>query len=249
MQPELLKQTLQNEFIRRKNINPAYSMRAFSKYLGIGIASLSDCFQDKRQISKRNTEKILEKLEISPEKKALILNEQKKSRAKIQEEIKRLELEEDQFQVISDWYHSAICELAHIKGHKADTKWIADKLGISSVEVKMALERLERLGLLKVKRGKLSRDTTPIKTTTDIPSSAIRKSHKQIFEMANHSIENDSVDKRHFWSMVMAIDPEQIPKAKEMLIKAGRKISKTLESGKPKEIYALSIGLFPLKKR
>lgn len=245
MQSEVLKEILKKEYVKRNNINPAYSMRAFSNYLGIGIASLSDCFNDKRQLSKRNSEKIIDKLELSPEQRDAILN----FKPKEEEGINQLELAEDQFQVISDWYHSAIMELALVKGQKSAPEWIANKLGISKLEVEMALKRLERLGLLTKRNGKLSRKTKPVKTTTDIPSSAIRKHHKQIFEMAKVSIENDPVDKRHFWSIVMAINPKQIPKAKEMLIKAGRRICKTLETGTPKEVYALNTGLFPLKKR
>ena len=54
----------------------------------------------------------------------------------------------DAFQVISDWYHLAIVELANTPDFRGEPYGIARSLGISVVEARAALERLLRLGML-----------------------------------------------------------------------------------------------------
>ncbi len=245
---EFCKRILEREYGRRKERNPAYSMRAFSKYLGIGIASVSDCLAGKRNLSKRSIEKVIAKLELSPAEEDVIRTETKENLKRTEIEIEKLKLKEDIFKVISDWYHFAILELSFVEGHSAKEAWIAKRLGITVDQTTLAIERLENLGFLKIRGGKLIKLAPPITTTENIPSSALRKSHKQLLEIATDSIENYPVEERHFRSITMAIDSDNFKKAEEMMIKYSRKICKVLETGRPKRIYNLCVGLFPLEK-
>lgn len=249
MKNVICKDLLEREYIKRKQRNSAYSLRAFAKYLGIGIASLSDCLSLKRSLSKKNILKIIDKLELSPHEAEILLAESQKALTKTETDLYRLKIKDDQFKIMSDWYHFAILELALIKDHKATPVWVAHKLGISVIEAQVAIERLVNLKFLTIKRNKFQRMTAPVIASSATPSSAIRRRRKQLLDLAKESIDNDPLEDRAFWDTTMAIDPKNIEKAREMLIKYSRKICKTLETGNQKEIYQLSVGLFPLKKR
>ncbi len=248
MKNEVCKKVLINEYLRRKQKNQAYSLRAFASFLNIGVASISDCIAGKRALSLKNLLKIKEKLSLSPAETELLLSKTKRhNQIDIDWEI--IYLKDEEFKIISDWYHYAILELSYIKNHKADPVWIAKFLSISELEAQIALERLVNLNFIKIERDKIKKLTPPISSSKDIPSSAVRKRHKQMLEIASECIENEPIEKRKFFEITMAIDPALIPKAHEMMIKYGRKICKILESKNQKEVYSLSMSLFPLSSK
>ncbi len=248
METNYCREILKQELSDRKRKNSMYSLRAFARDLGIGSTSLSDALANKRKISKRNIQKIANKLALTPAQVDLIINETKENYVKNGEEVERLQVEEDTFRLISDWYYLAILNLSKISDNQSDHKWVANRLGISELEAENAISRLLRIGLLKISDNKLIRTSLPISTTRNIPSSAIQKHHKNNLELAEKSLEQDNVHVREFSSVTMAINLEKLPEAKEILMKAKRKVSKLLESGDPKEVYVLSFQVFPLTR-
>ncbi len=164
-----------------------------------------------------------------------------------------LQLQEDQFQVMSNWYYIGILALPQLSSHKADLKWIAKRLGISEIEAKNALLTLNRLGLIEVKDGKLIRLTPPISTTNHIPSPAIRTYHKQNLKLAGESLEKNSIDQRIFSAITIPLDLSKdlskIKIAGKLIDEFKLKLSKALDSSAPTELYTLSIQLFPITKK
>ena len=240
---------LRNELAKRKSNNSYYSLRAFARDLELGSTSLSDLLAGKRSLSKRNIDRVVEKLHLTPIQKDEMLSSGKEERKKSKGEIERLQLEEDVFRLISDWYYLAILNLAKIKNQLSKVDLIARRLGISEIEVESALITLQRLKLLRIKRGKLERTSLPLTTSRDIPSSAIRKHHKENLKLAEISLENDSLERREFTSITCTADPVQMKKAKDYLMRAKRRVVKILEGGVPSEVYTLSFQLFPLTKK
>ena len=59
------------------------------------------------------------------------------------------QISQDIYEVSSVWYYHAILELTHLDNFIGDMDWIAKQLSISVSEIKMAVETLCRLDLLK----------------------------------------------------------------------------------------------------
>ena len=128
------------------------------------------------RLSRKNLERVASRLALSPVEAKRILG------LKLGQDFldaERVQLGEDTFSIISDWYHYAILSLARIKNTSADPKLVARRLGISSVEARGAIERLRKLGFIEIKRGCLKRTSLPLTTLTDVPSAARKKYHKQ----------------------------------------------------------------------
>lgn len=241
------KNLLLTELAKRQTRNPSYSLRAFARDLNIGATTLSDVLADKRSLSKTNLQKVMERLFVSP------LDQEKlwadyKALAQRPEIDDRTYLDETIFRLIADWHYIAILNLAKIKNNQASPQWIAARLGIKKSEAEEALERLLNLGLIKKTRGRLLRTSKPIGTSRDIPSAAIRKHHTQNLHLAEESLHRDPVHTREFGSITMAINPERLPLAKEILTKTRKKIADLLDDGPVSEVYTLSFQLFPLTK-
>ncbi|MFZ8932500.1 MAG: TIGR02147 family protein [Bacteriovoracaceae bacterium] len=241
-------QILKDELYKRKLRNSSYSLRAFARDLGIGSTSLSDVMSNKRKLSRKNIQKVSEKLSLSPKEVSLIEDELRGNSNKTKTEIEFLEMKEDQFRLIADWYYLAILNFARLPDNYSNPSYLSQRLGLPEETIKEAIDRLQRLDLIKIEDDRLIRTSSPINTTKEIASMAIRKHHKDQLHLAEKSLENDQLEKRNFNSITMAINPAKIDKAKEIIQKTVSKIENTLEDETPEEVYVLNFHLFPLTK-
>lgn len=238
-----IRRLLQVELSARRSRNPQYSLRAFARDLGIGLGSISEVMTGKRGLSPKNLMKVLQNLQLTPEQKNNLLNENK---AKPTPQDEHQLLLEDQFKLIADWYYIAILNLAKLKTNKASTAWICNRLNIEPHMATEALERLQRLGLLKIEKNKLIRTSNPLTTSRDLPSTAIRKHHSQNLILAEKALHNVPVDLREVGSVTMPVNLKNLTKVKELLLKTRKKVADLLEDTQATEVYTLSFQLFPL---
>lgn len=233
------------EFNKRKQKNASYSIRAFARDLKVSNTALADFLSGKRHLSRKNLEKIIESLKFSPLQRETFLEENKAKRN--QEDRERQRLEEDQFRSISDWQSYAILSLARIKNAKSDEEWIAARLGINRNEAKQAVERLERLGLISTDKGRLVRKQTKLLTTTqDVPSSAIRKFHRDNLQFAINALETVPVELRDISSIVFPADPTRLKVARDIMVKAMRRAADMMDNDENQEVYSVSFQIYPM---
>ena len=158
----------------------------------------------------------------------------------------------DMFHIVSDWYCFAILNLAETENFKWDPQLIARRLGLSKLEVHVALERLQRVGLVvrepalpgRPSRLKVSNDF--IMSQSGVPSEAIRSYHRQILNKALQSIEMQSLDERDLSGIGLAIDPNDLPSIKKDISEFQEKIAAKYKRGKKSEVYHLEMALFRL---
>lgn len=229
---EYLRVLLQNELAKRCQRNPRYSLRAFAKSLDTSHTVLSLVLSGKRSISKKLREKIKEELGLAHP-----------------EETPVQQITLDAFAIISDWYHYAILSLLEISESTLDPKWISQRLGITALEAKLAIERLKRLELIELKNNRWRQTGVPIRFDNAVSNSTIRNFHKQLLSKAVESLENDPKHLRDFSSMTMAIDPGHLPFAFEEIKKFRRELTQKLEKlGSPKQVYNLTIQIYPISR-
>jgi len=160
------------------------------------------------------------------------------------------ELDMDQFHLISEWYYFGILSLATTKTFKSDSTWIAKSLGIQKREANAALERLERLGLLaRDQKNKLVATGKAFKTSSEIPNTYLRKHHLQGLDLARRAMEEDEFKACDFSSITMAVDPEKLPEAKKLITQFRQNLCAFMEADAKKEVYRMSVQLFPLSNR
>jgi len=252
------KELLQQEWATRREKNPSLSLRSFARFLKISPGRLSEILSGKRKLSLEMAERISERLGLDPEMKATLISSILKRRRKnvgaaasgrkfdeADPEYKQLTI--DAFHVISDWYHFAILNLRDCDDFSPDESWIAKRLHIGLGEVRLALVRLERLGLIDRKGEKWDRTHAHLTTTHDVRSAGLRKGHRGILERAIESLDSVDVENRDITNMTMAINPDKLPQAKAMLTRFRKKFSKFMEEGKGRtEVYTVAMQLFPL---
>ncbi len=243
----------QREYLRRRQKNQSYSLRAFSKYLDISPATVSHLLSGKRVPSAKFATNLLAQLEVSPKEKKIILSSLDKGKSfgdlDTSEQPNYQVIALDSFKLLSDWYHFAILELTSAQDFTFEYPWIAHQLGISVTEARQAVERLLRLELVQEKNGTLVKTQNFVTNGDDVlTSSAHKKLQKHILQKALDAIDTVSGDEKDISSMTMTIDESKIPQAKKLITKFRRDLCKYLENGNQTRVYNLGIQLYPISK-
>lgn len=238
---------LHQELIKIRIRNPAYSLRAYSKKLGISHSALSEILNGKRNVSKKLAQRLAQRLCLSPEQVDAMLFG--KIQTPTSKQRRALELAADHFHIVSDWYYFAILSLCETKEFPGTSLFISDYFELDQRVAQTILDRLVRLGLLKFERGKYRATGKEYASSDGVGSVSVRKHHFQTLELAKASLEEDPLEERDFTSMTMAIDPKNIPEARKLIRKFRDDLSCLLEVGEKKEVYKLSLQLFSLKHK
>lgn len=233
----------------RQSKNPSFSLRAFARVLDTSPSHLSSLISGRKKLTPKMVAKLIDKLDLQDSENEMLVEgllSKKSKKTEVPLDLKIMQ--DDEFSLISEWYHYAILSLSKLD-NKADARWIAAQLGIDPMLALQAFHRLRRLGLVVVKDGKFRRATKHLDTTTDIPSKAIRSYHRQNLELASEKIETVPVERREYSTITMSVDASQLPLAKKMINDFKHKFSKQLgDPKKASDVYTLAIQFFPVTK-
>lgn len=264
LESDSISELLGTEFSRRKQRNTSYSLRAFARDLRLSPSRLSEVLNGKEGLSEKTVDGIASTLtKKSVERgyiKDLVLAEfsrNSKVRAAAKERVDEMRkaesfrrLKEDQFRVISDWYHAAILELVHLPEFQEQPAWIAKRLGIPSVTAGSALSRLQTLGLLeRGADGKWTAKPEAYSAFSDMPSTAIRRFHHQVLNMHSDSLREDPMHDRQFLSMIVAIPRSRLEEFKSEMNKFATQFWQKIEDEPKDDLYSLSLQLCPVRNR
>jgi uncharacterized protein (TIGR02147 family) len=248
---------LKLEFEKRAKVNSRYSLRAFARDIDINPGRLSHVLNGTYGLSVDAGMSISEKLDFDEKQKELFCNliEAKHGRSiasKMSAKKKLIksshtysDIELDEFKIISEWYHFPIIELTLTENFQYSKSWIAKQLGISEIEVKNALERLIKVGLLIHENGELSPSSRFYVNQKSVPNESVKKYHKQILEKAIQAIETQSTQIRDFAATTVAISRDDIPYVKKKLKEFRTVLDKELSSRQSRNfVYTLSTQFF-----
>lgn len=247
-------QVLRDELARRSARNPRYSLRSFARSLRLDAGALSRILNGKQPLSVKAAHAVLPHLELEPaERRRFLLSAaEKKGKSALAPEPDSdavIEIETERFRVVSDVLHSALLELTCTKDFSPDLNRIAARLGTTPLEAKLALDRLERLGLLRRHRGTYRKTAERFAVANkDVSQPALRRLQKQILALGSEALSTVPIEKRVANSMTLALDPDQIPLARRMIVDFCRALTDALECGRRRKVYQLQVQLFPLEK-
>lgn len=248
---------LKGELARRCDRNPHYSLRAFSRSVSMDPGAMSRILSGKQRLSVVSARKIMGYLDISPLERQAFL------RSVVEESEKRrlgeaasdeaaspvCEIDVDVFRVISELYHYALLELTETEDFTPNAAAISKRLGISSLQARLGLERLTRLGLLEKSGTTFRRTSLHISVKhKSVTAPALIRQQKEILTRAAASLDDVPVEKRVSNAITMAIDPSDMELARGLITDFCRNLCRTLEKKRRRKVYQLSVSLFPLEK-
>lgn len=255
---------LNAEYYRRKTENKRFSLGAWAKRLDLkGNSALVMILNGQRHPGPNLVEKINDDLQFNSKEKSyfrdLVLYEKcRVDRAQLKENIlKRLEqanprkqfreLTRGQFEVIAEWHHYAIRELADLPDFKEDPYWIQSRLKtfVSIKAIQQALENLVKLGLLIRDENNLLKYANKIVSQLDIPDPALKQFHESMLNQALISLKSDSVTEREISGMTFTVAQKNIEQAKQLIKNLYIEMTQ-LGPETQDSVYHLEVALFPV---
>ena len=253
---------IRNEFEQKKLKNKRYSLRAFSKFLGLNHATLSQIMSKQKGLSLKMAIKISNRMGLDSIEKNKFLTSVTKCfsrsparRLEAEEKLKTLAkhkkvsvTKHDEIPTINHWSHVAVFEvILTAKANKQPD--IAQVLDIPEIKVAGILHTLINLGFIAKSEEAYHALRPTIHTTNDIPNEAIAHYHASICTKAAESIHKQSVQIREFQNAIMCVDPKDLPAAKQMLRDFAQefylKFHNEISTNK---IYSFSANFFKLSK-
>lgn len=253
---------LSDEFQRRKALNHQYSLRSFSRQLGLSSGNLSEILSKKQGISTRRAQSIAKSLKLKKREEEYFILLVQKNYARSKKERQRANerlldfyrdsygiLHRDTIDMINRWFHFAMLEMTHLADFRSEPEWIASRLGISKEEVLQAAKRLVRLGLLEIKKNKWRQIKPNLETHPEESSDqSIRNIQSQLTQKALDAIEKQDVDKRCSTSVIISVDSKNIAQAHKLIQDFRYKFTKLMshDSSNLNSVYCLSVHFFDL---
>lgn len=239
---------MKRTFAERCRKNPSYSLRAFSRSMGMDSSTVSAIMNGKRPLTIKSAKKIIHGLDIVNPVEAQTLIAETFADNKEAQELDYAQMSLETSELIAFWQHYAILAVLQLDGFKATDRNINERLGIPIGIVWECLDRLEKLGLVeKTPKGWVFTGKN-VATTADIPSGILREGHRQYINKALQSLDNDPVEVRDISGITMSISKSRLKEAKKMIQDFRRKLCTLLEDGNRDAVYRLNVQLFPLTK-
>lgn len=245
--------------------NPSFSLRAFARSAGVSPSHLSRSLRGQKTLSvssgrmialglgltSREASRLQSLIELERatkrdvDPKLLAKIAAQTGASKNRSKLVSLEV----FQLISHWYHFAILNLAGTRGFQSSATWIAQRLGLRSLEAKIAVERLLELGLLEDRGGKwTAANGGQLSTTDGVKSAAIRENHRQHLEKAAVALEEIPIELREFHNLSLVMNLKDLGKAKQAIRDFVEEFNREQERENGEEVFQLNIQFYPLTK-
>ncbi len=248
----------------RKANNPAYSMRAMAKNLGITQAAVSQILSKKKGLSLNTAMRMADSLGLNKEEAEyfclLVQKEGAKDPQNREILLRKLQelnpsrqitdLSAEVFRLISEPYHYTILLLTELPDFDFKPEVIAKHVGLNKYEVVSAIERLQKLDLLEEypdQPGRYKRTKGDIQFASNTPNQALRSYHKRILTSAIQSLETQTPKEKIMSSEQVVLSEDDVDQVRKLATDFYNKVIKlSKKKSKKSAVYNVGIQVFKL---
>jgi uncharacterized protein (TIGR02147 family) len=157
------------------------------------------------------------------------------------------------FKLIRDWAHFATLSLIDLTPRKISPAYVGKRLSIPEFHARQILQRLEKLGMIEIKKGKVTNTGTFFVDPKGTPSQYVREFHEQVLEMAKKAIHFQAPVEREYGTNFVALAEKDLPEAKKMIrdfrTAFDTRFSSSAQKDPKGDVYALGVQLFRISQK
>jgi len=245
---------------KKKRYQQKLTLREFSRFLGINVATLSRVFAGKETLSVRQAEKILANKNIDVQFKSKLVSMYFPSLSSSPLELASIRKKGSSFvqnekKGVFDftWVDLALLELLNLPGLSQNRESLARFLSVSLKEVSASLEKLKQHDLIYRTGGRyLKRDRNLILGPLDEDSlKKIREFHRNLAIRGTKELDKSGIQdfqSRLINSHIISTHSDKIPEAKKRIEAFQKELLEFLTEGEANEVYAMSHQFFSLAR-
>jgi uncharacterized protein (TIGR02147 family) len=246
---------------RKQRFNPGYSLRAFARDIGVTPGFASQICAGKKPIPASRLPQIRKVLELDDHAEMNLrenLVKENLERAGIPEaKLKRVSrskartalVDRSRYEVLSQWFYLPIMDLLTCVPAPRSAPEISRRLDLPLETVRTALAKLESLGLVENRNGRLEKAVDHVEFPANTPQALIQAYHRQMLEKAASALASPDYDARLVTGVTLAVNPDNLKRAKARLSAALQEVIEILTDGPCTDVYQLNTQLFPLTKK
>jgi len=252
------------EFKKRNSV--AFSLRYFAEKAGLSShAHLKLVIDGKRNITKSTVAKLVFGLGLDARRadyfENLIFFNQASSDKEKQLFYEKLlkssphsrfrKLEDAQFRIFREWYHSVIREMVSLKGFRGAPEWIAQHLtgSVTTAQAADSLKLLVELGLITRTANGYKQQNALLTTDDEVQDMLVKQYHTQMLSLATTSLQELSGPERDVSALTFGIRKKDFPALKKHLqLMRKELLDFSVDAGDAEEVVQVNIQLFPLTR-
>lgn len=258
-------QILRKAFLLKQKRNEAYSQNALARDLSLSPVFVSKILTGAKSLPSGRFKKVFKTLEMDVTLQSTYL------RAVVLEALPEGELQtlaknaliseskiehygrqnSKQYGFLKQWFNVAILSYLTCDSLSSSPDAIAEYFDISEKEVQNSLREMAAAGLIEQKNGVWLKTENHTYFPTTKSHEDVRSYHRQILQKAFKELSKtneEDFEKRLITSFAIAVNPDNVGLAKNMIAEFMGQISHALADGDCKEVYQCSVQLIPLKK-
>jgi uncharacterized protein (TIGR02147 family) len=251
------KSFLFDEFERRRKLYKTYSLRSFSKDLGLRPTALSDILNERYGLSGTMAHRLAARIGLNSSSslyfvslvevvhgRSVALRRQAEKRIKsIHEKSGPFRvLDEHEYFLMLKWYYPAILHLIGLEAGRISNEEIAGRLSLKLSEVDLAIEKLKEKGYLLEREGCLYKKEKNLSAESNISNECIKNFHSQVLDIVKNRIRTAPVFEKKSISTIMSFKSDKINSARQDLNVMSDNFFEKYESEEDADsIYVLSM--------
>jgi uncharacterized protein (TIGR02147 family) len=249
---------LQAALRRKKRNNPAYSLRALARDLGVSPAFASKVVSGQKPPPRERLEKLcylleLDVLEKEAVVKAVLLDSfgEKVLSGTRRKETRRKTTEATSRQLLGHWANLALLEGLTLDPPHNDLGALQARLGLSSAELKRVLATLDSAGLIAQEAGEWRKKDEHLYVAGGRSKADVRAFHLMMIEKAKAELQKtaqEDYERRLINGFTLAVNPAHVERLKGKIIEFLDELSRDAAEGSVAEVYQCNVQFFPLTK-
>lgn len=271
IEPDILQYTnyrvyLKDYYEYKKKHSVAFSLRYFAEKAGLSShAHLKLVIDGKRNITKGTVTKLVVGLGLDDRRAEYFENlvffnqagDDKEKQLfyekllKVSPHSRLRKLEDAQFRIFREWYHSVIREMATLQGFRGAPEWISQHLagGISPSQAGESLKLLVELGLLTRTANGYKQQNALLTTDDEVQDMLVKQYHRQMLQLAGAALDDLPGNQRDISAMTFPIRKKDFPALKKHLqLMRKELLDFSVDAGEAEEVVQVNLQLFPLTR-
>lgn len=160
-------------------------------------------------------------------------------------------LEESQFRIFREWYHSVIREMCTLKGFRGQPEWIAQHLagGVTASQAAESLRLLVELGLLSRTANGFKQQNALLTTDDEVADMLVKQYHAHMIGLGIAAMDEVPAAERDISALTFGVRKKDFPALKKQLqLMRKELLDFSVEAGEAEEVVQVNIQLFPITR-
>lgn len=247
MSDAIIRQFLDDEYLKRRRARPNYSYRSFAELLGTDVSTLIQILKGKRKISFEKARELLDSLKVPLHKRNAMLLSLDDPSQYTDRGVAHHSFTAEELTKFEDWEGWAAMVCLDLENIPRTAAGIAGKIGADPEKVQKLLDYAAELGLV-LKDGLSYHPAEKNCTISDPFHPSLFENHRQWIQQVIDRIQNQDTDDTFISGITVSCSRSKLPEARRRISEFRRSLGEYLDDGQKDTLVRLNFQFYPVRE-